>query len=877
MKNHLCFLFIVLFSAVPAQSLIQGKLLNSEQQPISGVSVSLSPEDSDDILAYAISDKNGGFSIEVNSEISTLKISIRSMDYAMVSEVIENKNQTLNFYLTEQAIELKDVVVKASPIRQRGDTLNYSVNTFAKEHDRSIADVIARMPGIEIQSNGQILYQGKPINKYYIDNLDMLEGRYNLANKNLAHKEVASVQVYENHQPIKILDSLVYSDRAALNIQLKNSFTFTGQAELGLGASPLLWDANITPMLFARNKQMLTTYQTNNTGNNVAEQFTNFSLSSLLNPVRINLEKKDWVGIQSLSTPNFPDKRWLDNNIHATSTNFLYKLKKDYEVKFNISYLNDYQKLKGATTTRFYTANDTIQLNETQFNQLYFNSLDANLILHKNTKKNYLKNTLELQGFWDGERGGILNNNENIGQQVENHYFKLANTLTSIIPIGKQLMNLNSYVGIDKTPQNLRIDPGQFINLLNQNMTYDLTTQNVAHQQFVTTNSLGFNKGIKHFTFSPSIGFQLMKQSLNSSIFVDETELTESVFNNDLDWTQTKAFAQLLTEYKKKKWRLSLMTPVIYSNYNISDDRNELGQNINQLSFQPSFNVYYEPSAFWKFNIGSNYSESLGDIHQLHYAYLMNNYRNIQKISAPLPESQIMSYRVGMDYKNPIKSLFWNIQYSHSNLNNNLLYATQIQDNGATEITAIQEDNKQLSHQVSSRISKYFGRLGANLSLKGSLGYNFSEQVINQILTDVKSQNMGFNAKIEKDISEALNVEINSNWTFFKNSLQNQSNAWITRQEHQFKLNAYPKENQFVGLTTEWSRNDVLKSNKDYFFADLLYRYTWKKAKLDFELEWNNIFNSKDYSILSIDTYSYVETNFRLRPSQVLLKVRFSL
>jgi hypothetical protein len=103
------------------------------------------------------------------------------------------------------------------------------------------------MPGIEVLSDGKILYQGRPINKYYIEGLDLLEGKYNLANENLPHKEVTQVQILENHQPIKALDSLKFSDQAALNIKLKNAYTFTGQARLGSGFRPLLWEANITP------------------------------------------------------------------------------------------------------------------------------------------------------------------------------------------------------------------------------------------------------------------------------------------------------------------------------------------------------------------------------------------------------------------------------------------------------------------------------------------------------------------------------------------------------------------------------------------------------------------------------------------------------
>jgi hypothetical protein len=118
------------------------------------------------------------------------------------------------------------------------------------------------MPGIEVLPDGKILYQGK-VNKYYIEGLDLLEGKYNLANDNLPYQEVSQVQILENHQPIKTLDSLQFSDRTALNIKLKNTYTFTGQARLEVVLAryfgmPILSDA------FSK-RQMLTTYQTNNT------------------------------------------------------------------------------------------------------------------------------------------------------------------------------------------------------------------------------------------------------------------------------------------------------------------------------------------------------------------------------------------------------------------------------------------------------------------------------------------------------------------------------------------------------------------------------------------------------------------------------------
>jgi hypothetical protein len=94
--------------------------------------------------------------------------------------------------------------------------------------------------------DGKILYQGKAINKYYIEGLDLLEGKYNLANDNLPYQEVS--YKFWRTISLKTLDSLQFSDRSALNIKLKTPILL--QVKLGLEVvSPLLWDANITDFL----------------------------------------------------------------------------------------------------------------------------------------------------------------------------------------------------------------------------------------------------------------------------------------------------------------------------------------------------------------------------------------------------------------------------------------------------------------------------------------------------------------------------------------------------------------------------------------------------------------------------------------------------
>jgi hypothetical protein len=67
------------------------------------------------------------------------------------------------------------VKITAPKIKQTGDTISYSVIDFSDKNDRTIGDVLKKLPGVDVTESGQILYQNKPINKFYIEGSDLLQ------------------------------------------------------------------------------------------------------------------------------------------------------------------------------------------------------------------------------------------------------------------------------------------------------------------------------------------------------------------------------------------------------------------------------------------------------------------------------------------------------------------------------------------------------------------------------------------------------------------------------------------------------------------------------------------------------------------------------
>jgi hypothetical protein len=462
-------------------------------------------------------------------------------------------------------------------------------------------------------------------------------------------------------------------------------------------------------------------------------------------------------------------------------------------------------------------------------------------------------------------------------QQLNNEFFRLSNNLKTIFPLGKQVITLNSYLGFNKTPQTLNVNPGRFENLLNNNLPYEEATQQVDLNTFYTNNSISFIKAIKRFSIEPKVGFQIENQQLNSEIKTSVNDNLGNDFSNNLDWLRSKIYVDIQTQYKKDKWRIELGTPINHHSYQIKDNPLQTSEQINRITFEPRLSVIYDVSSLWKISSSINFSNQFGTINELHYAYILQNYRNLQRINAPLPQNSNQNYSFGIAYRNPIKMLFWNVVYMNSKSEYNLLYQTQILLNGATELQVVEQNNIRNNQNISTRLSKYLSGIKSNVSVNANFGIQNFQQIINNNLTIVENQNLTIGNKLEIYLTEWLNIEYKSNWTFSKNKVQNQENPTITQQSHIFNLNIYPVKNQYIGIKSEYINNNLFTESTENIFTDLIYRYTITKKKIDLEFQFSNLFNTTNFRTININEFSFVETNFNLRPRQMLFKVRFTL
>ncbi len=267
MNKSIVFLVLLLLSTAAVAQSLTGRVVDTNRAPLEVVSVVLFEKATRKPLAFTRTDADGQFTLSCpDKQSGTLIFTL--LGYAKDSIDIQHFRSGQMVVLKEQSYQIKEVQIKAPRIAQRGDTLTYPVSVFKQQQDRSIADVIAKMPGLLVNDDGSIEYQGRRINKFYIEGLDMLGAKYAQISENLSADKVKSVQVYENHQQVKMLRGLSFSEQAALNIVLRDDAQniWQGVVDLGAGSSlqqdaDLLCDSRFNSMLFSRKMQTFSLYK----------------------------------------------------------------------------------------------------------------------------------------------------------------------------------------------------------------------------------------------------------------------------------------------------------------------------------------------------------------------------------------------------------------------------------------------------------------------------------------------------------------------------------------------------------------------------------------------------------------------------------------
>lgn len=848
MNKLIPFLFTLLCSTTLFGQTYSGIVLEKDgKTPVVGVNVSLVSSEGM-LVAWDYTDKDGVYSVSLQQGKTADKIHFSLLGYRKVSYTLADFPQEGRVILEEEDFQLEEVKITASRIIEKQDTLVYSVAGFSQPQDRSIADVIAKMPGIEVNANGQISFNGKHINKFYIEGMDLMNDRYALAANNISKQRVKSVEVLQNHQPVELLRGKSFSEQAAINLVLEDDskMNLAGTADLGLGANKDDWLYNnrLMGMLFGKKQQNLSIYKNDNTGYDLFNEIKPLTLSDL------TMESGMESGLVSTLTINNPDidrSHYLFNQSHLVATNHLAQLAEKTTLRTQINYFNDKSEQSNIIETAYLFAE---QMNDIVFesNALreHRHRLDANLAFEINKPDLYVKNDLKGTLDWlSSQSQTVWNDNQRSLQSSPDRHF-LSDELDVKFPLSDgQYISIVSSNNYNHQPQGLSLCSG--------------AVQQVDYSSFYTNTTASFRHKLFRMYANHQIGFQGMFQSLSSSIN-DVPSITKQQYERYMPYIGTGI------RFDNRTFRIEADIKTSLLSRKLEKKKETL------LSPDARLLVKYAMSATSSVLLNYRYSELLQDLRQIYDGNLFTSYRTVVNNSQSPKADATHSFSLRYRYSQPIKGLFFSVSALGSTTHRNSAYMTTLEPEQDILVREKSDaDYHSEMYLLNSRLSKSFSGWKSLLTISGSYMKSKDARLVDIDLQDYELENYAANIAFSARPFSFLSFEWESGWqqTRMKSLI---IDSRINQLKHTLNLTFPVTRNLQLGISNTVYQS--LGTNENSWFADCNASYAYKRV--EFQLQVNNILGKSTYEREFISSIERNYYRYTLRPREVLAKISFS-
>lgn len=848
--NRYSFLIFCLFlgllsasAAVPGK--VSGKIVDGEtRQPVPGAVIQALTKQGKP-TAFASSDADGIFNIKISDV--TDSISFRCMGYESI-KLPTGYDFAKGVEMYPKTTQLKDVIVQAPDIYAKGDTLVFNVSLYANATDNAIIDVIKRLPGIKVEEDGTIKYQGKPINKFYIDGDDFLGGQYGLATNNISHKDVKSVEVMENHQPIKALEGIDFPEEAGINIKLNEGAKgkWVGAAKAATGVEPWLYDGSLYTMRIATKAHNIITLRGGNTGWNPAEQITEHDFNDISFTDYSESLWPEYIAADIVNAP-LNEKRTRDNLSWIANSITAWK-RGDASMRFKLNYVGDRQDYNTGLLTDYFS-NSIPEFIQNNSLRTQSHDVSAQFNTQINKRGYFLKDKLTVDALWEHSNSTVFGS-FNLDQRIRRRNLSAINDLKLVKRNDKKLFELTSRNSFTHSPGLLFINGGED------------ATQTIGITDFRSTTESRYGKLGRFWKFYVNGSIDFNYHRMNTSLIGMGEYDNEGIYNSFL----TNLYATPQLEHERNGLLVSVKLPVKWLHHNINGRHDY-------------FNIF--PRIYLRKKTSSKSEMSASVVYKLSspQAYLnieapvLSDYRNlfiandIDKYSQGVAAS--MSYR----YRNPLTAFFANVSltynYSRSAMMSNQLF---IGDFVVSTYADRLADNS--SWFLNGGVSKGLGHSRMVVGMDFDASNSSASAMRDNAVHDYTQQTVTVKPYFMGSLLKWLSVNYDANYGLSRLKIAESVNV-----THSFNQKLYatiiPEDRWLLSVGAEHFLTRFPEGNTENLVlldASLVWNLN---NKVRLSLTANNLLDKSQYQYVTYGTLCRSEHSFQIRPRNVVALIQY--
>ena len=819
------------------------------------------------VLEYGGTDSDGIFVLTVSKAEAGSFIEVSMMGYAP-KKLYSPFQDRYEVALREEALALETLVVKAEKVRLRGDTIEYSVPTYVSQDDRSLGDILKKLPGMDVTKEGRVKYQGREIGRLYIEGRDLLGSRYNIATQNIDPQDLTAIDIYENHQPVKALEGAVESNIASINIRLKEGAkgrwtgALQGEAGYSTAAPHVPYSASAFGMFIGRNYQSINTAKTDAAGNNIIYE-------SDPNVFIVGVDEIEFIDryrpAQMLSVNHaqapIDQDRTRFNTAYSVTTNHTVPIGESTVLGVG-GKLEHNALTSGSEVEQTYMENDGSALSFIDRNEVgsasYYASGD--LSVEVNSRKVYLKDKLrfDLRGT---SAGSTVSGSENRLQDVEDRDMNLLNYFAFTKNTGTWIYSFNMFSQYTES--------GELMDIMAPDEG-DTASQSVDSRIFY--NMLKFSNRFrvaKNLSLNLYSSIPYLYRTFRTS--TAGVSLSDPVFSdrmgNDvmLQYLKPREYAALSFTAGRLRMNLGVEAWYQYLDYRLEERLHD-----HLWAVNPSLSVKYDFGPRLSGYLLGSYSRSSVDEQRIYDGLILQNFRYMSLGRTELTQNPRWNVAGSLDFRDPISGWYLKMNGRY-NASRSFQYTRYFVDE---YILSWQSDEVTDYSLVSADavLSKAFHGFSGKIDLSG--GFAMSSSNINQEGTVIPYRSYTYTAglKFIGDIARWMKVDYSGGWSLSRYSSsggQDEGDSHGLNQK--LTLSFFPHRSLSIDVTAEHYLDKYAEDNLVQMCLLDASLYWFVSRKFQIFLHARNLLDTRDYTYTMLSPLNVTRYSYRLRPLNVLI------
>ncbi|MEO6136801.1 MAG: TonB-dependent receptor [Ginsengibacter sp.] len=908
-------LLFCLYSSISfcQSSFIKGTIKDSSSDVnTANAVVSILNQKDSTLVAFSRSDKSGNFSAGplTNGDYLVMITFPKYGDY--VDKISLNGKETANLntvYITQKSKLLAEIIVRQQAIRIKGDTTEFTADSFYVKPNATVEDLLKELPGIQVDKDGKITAQGQQVQKVLVDGEEFFSDDPTIATRNLRADAIDKVQVFDKKSDQAEFTGIDDGQKTkTINLKLKEDAKKGYFGKLSVGGLDQYYNAQALINAFKAKRKLsafVIASSTDQTGLNFQDASSlgfggggNFQIDDGSGAIFITGSGSDEFGASGSAGPGLPES--IKGGVHFSN--------KWAEDKYNAGGNYLFNKLSQRSAGNTFRQNILLD-------SLYYDRESSEA--HSNKMRNSLSGNVEIQldsssslkinanGYIGNTESNTQNNSEALSEEnkvvnnsIRNTIRNLDNgSLNTSVLYRKKFKKKGRTISVSlEEKYNESKSDGFLYNTANffdvsNNTIFKKDTTDQKKLNNTQSSSIGAKatyteplsqKSFLEFNYTLNNSNSNQKRlTYNKDISSKYTNLVDSL-SNEFKYIYNTHSVGANFRYNAKKYNFSFGGNVANTAFQQTDLVKDTTRKYNYYNFFPRANFNYKFSSFSNLGLNINGSTTQPTIDQLQPITDNSNPLNIV-VGNPALKQQ---------FRTTANLTYTNFQI----LNEQYVFLGAVFNSTADQISnsyTIDALGRRVSKYINTNGNYYFGLYGGfNAKIpKTNIRYNINPNVglshntnfVNGIKNVSNSSNYGINTGIRLNKKEKYEIGFTANpsYNVSKSSISKTSNTnyWIynfevngnfqlpgkiefgTTVDFNFrqKINAFDNNNNVIlwnayiekkffktdALTLRASINDILDQNKGY-----------RRSIQPYAIEESNYLTFRRYGLITL-TYNY--------------------